>query len=81
MILKTITIKLSKIGKNPTIIRRQKAWEKRKDSINNDAISIYVVFPDSIDRFEREDMYELINHFNKNKLIVDSNDFNLNDGK
>ncbi|MEH6705384.1 MAG: hypothetical protein V7691_11355 [Galbibacter orientalis] len=60
--------------------KRQNAWDKRKDSINNDATSIYIVFPDSINRFEREDMYELISHFNDQKLIVDSKDFELKDG-
>ena len=60
--------------------KRQNAWDKRKDSINNDTTSIYIVFPDSINRFEREDMYELISHFNDQKLIVDSKDFELKDG-
>ncbi len=59
---------------------RLKEWQKRRDSIINDTTEIYIAFPDSINRFEREDMYELINHFNDQKLIVDSKDFELESG-
>ena len=41
---------------------------------------IYIAFPDSINRFEREGMYELINHFNYQKLVVDLKDFELKSG-
>ncbi|MDV7141014.1 hypothetical protein R3X28_19180 [Maribacter sp. TH_r10] len=55
-------------------------WKKRRDSIITDTTLIYISFPDSINQFEREDMHELINHFNDQKLVVDSKDFELNSG-
>lgn len=55
-------------------------WKKRRDSIINDNNEIYIAFPDSINRFEREDMLELINHFKDQKLVVDSKDFELESG-
>ena len=55
-------------------------WKKRRDSIINDTTLIYIAFPDSINQFEREDMYELIHHFKDQKIVVDSNDFDLKDG-
>ncbi len=54
--------------------------KERRDSIINDTTLIYIAFPDSINRFEREDMYELINHFNDQKLVVDSKEFELESG-
>ena len=59
---------------------RLNEWQKRRDSIINDTTKIYIAIPDSINRFEIEDMYELINHFNDQKLIVDSKDFELVSG-
>jgi len=59
---------------------RLNEWKERRDSIINDTTLIYIAFPDSINRFEREDMYELINHFNDKKLVVDSKDFELKNG-
>src|SRR5690606_13291476 len=59
---------------------RLKEWQKRRDSIINDTTEIYIAFPDSINRFERADMYELINHFNEQKLVVDSKNFELENG-
>jgi hypothetical protein len=59
---------------------RLNEWQKRRDSIINDITEIYIAFPDSINQFEREDIYELINHFNDQKLIVDSKDFELESG-
>lgn len=55
-------------------------WKERRDSIINDETLIYIAFPDSINQFEREDMYELINHFNDQKLVVDSKAFDLENG-
>ena len=55
-------------------------WKERRDSIINDTTLIYIAFPDSINQFEREDMYELINHYNDQKLVVDSKDFELESG-
>ncbi len=59
---------------------RLKDWKEKRDSIINDTTLIYIAFPDSINRFEKEDMYELINHFNDQKLVVDSKDFELENG-
>ncbi|WP_299365960.1 hypothetical protein [Winogradskyella sp.] len=56
---------------------RLNEWKVRRDSIINDTTLIYIAFSDSISRFEREDMYELINHFNDQKLVIDSKDFEL----
>lgn len=61
-------------------LKRLNNWKKRRDSIINATTEIYIAFPDSINRFEREDMYELINHFNDQKLFVDSKDFELESG-
>ncbi len=61
-------------------LKRLNNWKKRRDSIVNATTEIYIAFPDSINRFEREDMYELINHFNDQKLVVDSKDFELESG-
>ena len=55
-------------------------WKKRRDSIIIDTTLIYIAFPDSINRFEKEDIYELISHFNHQKLVVDSKDFELDSG-
>lgn len=55
-------------------------WEERRDSIINDETLIYIALSDSINQFEREDIYELINHFNDQKLVVDSEDFELEKG-
>jgi hypothetical protein len=58
----------------------QKVWERKRDSINSDTTLIYLAFPDSIYRFEREDMYVLISHFDDYKLVIDSLVFDLKDG-
>lgn len=66
--------------KSEDYVKRQNAWERKRDSIKRDTTLIYVAIPDSINRFEEEDMYELVDHFNKQKLVIDSNDFDLNIG-
>lgn len=57
-----------------------KNWIKKRDSIINDTTLIYIAIPDSINHFKREDMYELINHFNDQKLVVDYEEFELEMG-
>ncbi|MGJ8593401.1 MAG: hypothetical protein ACSHXF_12690 [Aquaticitalea sp.] len=67
-------------GKFDDYRHRLNDWEERRDSIINDETLIHIAFPDSINQFEREDIYELINHFNDQKLVVDSKDFELENG-
>ncbi|PWI28875.1 hypothetical protein DI383_14425 [Flavobacteriaceae bacterium LYZ1037] len=57
-----------------------KKWEKKKDSLNQDTSPIYLAISDSITRYEREDMYELVQHFNNQNIILDSKNIELNNG-
>ncbi|WP_204347098.1 hypothetical protein [Psychroserpens algicola] len=49
-------------------------WRKKKDSINLDSTSIYLVLEDSIIGFSRADSTELIKYFNKQNIVVDTID-------
>ena len=60
--------------------KRKIDWEKKRDSIKQDTASIFLSIPDSINRFEGEDMYELIKHFKNQNLSIDSKSFDLEKG-
>ncbi len=55
-------------------------WRKKKDSLNRDTSPIYLTVSDSITRFEREDLYELIKHYEKQNLVLDSKNIELDYG-
>ena len=57
-----------------------KEWEKKKDSLNQDTSRIYIAVSDSITRFEREDMYELVKHFKNQNIVLDSKNIELTNG-
>ncbi len=55
-------------------------WENKKDSLYRDKSSIYLAISDSINRSEKEDMYELIKHFKNQNIVLDSKKIELNNG-
>jgi len=59
---------------------RKNKWERKIDSLNKDSNPIYLTISDSITRFEREDLYELINHFKNQNIVLDSDNIELNNG-
>ena len=66
--------------KSDDYLQRYKAWERERDSIVNDNALIYIAFSDSIAGFDKEDMFELLNHFKNEKLIIDSKNLDFNTG-
>ncbi|WP_460219381.1 hypothetical protein [Psychroserpens sp. MEBiC05023] len=50
----------------------KKKWKKKKDSINLDTTPIYLVITDSIIGFSRADSTELVKHFSKQNIEVDT---------
>ncbi|WP_282144521.1 hypothetical protein [Cellulophaga baltica] len=60
--------------------KRKIDWENKRDSIKQDTTSIFLAISDSINQFEREDLYELIKHFKKQNLSIDSKGFDLEKG-
>ena len=48
------------------------AWQKKKDSLEQDTTVIYLTIPDSIERIEENDIRELIQHFSRQNISTDS---------
>ncbi|PNW27093.1 hypothetical protein [Formosa algae] len=66
--------------KTDVYIQVIKDYKRKKDSLNRDTASIYLAISDSITRFEREDMYELVKHFKNQNIVLDSKNIELVNG-
>lgn len=64
-------------GKSEEYFNRERDWQRKKDSIIHDTTSVYLTIFDSISRFEREDLYELIKHFKKEHIVIDSEEIDF----
>jgi hypothetical protein len=54
-----------------------KKWERKKDSLERDKSSIYLVVSDSISGFEQEDLKKLTEHFKIQNFNLNSTDLEL----
>ncbi|MBW8244295.1 hypothetical protein K1F50_15910 [Muricauda oceani] len=54
-------------------------WKIRKEEIQKDTSAVYIVVSDSLSDYDREDFYELINHFKPHKIVLDSRNIELDD--
>ena len=66
--------------KSDKFIQDKINWEKKRDSLNRDTTSIYMALSDSLNNFEREDIYELVKHFKNQNIVIASNNIELNNG-
>ena len=66
--------------KTDVYIQAIKDYKRKKDSLNRDTALIYLAISDSITRFEREDMYELVKHFKNQNIVLDSKNIELVNG-
>lgn len=57
-----------------------KDWETRRDSAQKDTASLYIVIQDSISRYEPNDFYELMEHFQEENILLDSDEIGLKQG-
>lgn len=53
---------------------------KKRDSIIRNTLEFYIAFPDSINQFERKDIYKLLNHFGDQKPVISYEKHELEDG-
>ena len=49
-----------------------KDWKARRDSALNDTTTLYIAIQDSVTRYEPNDFYKLIQHFQKEKIVLHS---------
>ncbi|MEP2280318.1 hypothetical protein [Maribacter sp.] len=66
--------------KTDIYIQAIKDYEIKKDFLNQDKSLIYLAISDSITRFQREDLYELVKHFKNHNIVLDSKNIELNNG-
>ncbi|PVW14172.1 hypothetical protein [Marixanthomonas spongiae] len=55
-------------------------WKIHKQKILKDTASVYLIVSDSIENIERNDLYKLKNHFDKQNITIETNDLKLKEG-